>query len=580
MEGRMRQAARNSGMRLIGPNTQGLANFGTGAILSFSTMFIEIPPQDGPIAVVSQSGAMSVVPYAMLRSRGLAVRHAHATGNDAETSAAELASVVAEDPEVRLLLLYLESLADAVPLAELARIARARSLPVIALKAGRTAAGQEAARSHTGALANEDRVVDAFLERHGIWRAQTTRELVQAAELYLKGWRPRGRRLVIVSNSGAVCVMGADAATQSGLQMAQLPEQTRGKLKAILPSFATVTNPVDITAALLTNSRLFSDILPVIGKDGSADAFMIGIPVAGQGYDIDAFARDTGAFLRDTAKPAAAAITQTSIAERFRQEGIPVFETEAEAVSALGQLLSHAELMRNAVRAGQPPLLRRTGTHARMLNEAESLALAARFEVPVVEHRLCATAEEAVRALAQFKQPVALKGCSRDVVHKTELGLVRLGLSDKAEVRAAFKEIKKNLEKRGYAFDGAIVARMAKSRRELMLGARHDPVFGALVIVGDGGKYVEAMPDARVLLWPFDEEVVLRALTRLRIAPLFAGVRGEPALDVGAVVRAVMATGRLIADADAAVTNLDFNPLMVGAQGEGCLVADAVVYAG
>jgi acyl-CoA synthetase (NDP forming) len=307
---------------------------------------------------------------------------------------------------------------------------------------------------------------------------------------------------------------------------------------------------------------------------------MIGIPVAGQGYDIDAFARDTGAFLHDTGKPVAAAITQTSIAARFREEGIPVFETEGEAVSALAQFLSHAELIRNAVRAGQPPVMRRSGPHARMLNEAESLALAARFELPVVAHRLCATAEEAVRAFAQFKAPVAVKGCSKDVVHKTELGIVRLGVGDKTSVRAAFKDIKRALEKRRYAFDGVIVARMIQGRRELMLGARHDPVFGAMVIVGDGGKYVEVMPDARVLLWPFDEEVVLRALTRLRIAPLFAGVRGEPALDVGAVVRTVMSAGRMIADAEAAVTSLDFNPLIVGAQGEGCTVLDAVVYTG
>jgi acetate---CoA ligase (ADP-forming) len=269
-EARMRESARKAGMRIIGPNSQGLANFGSGAILSFSTMYIETEPMDGPVAVVSQSGAMSVVPYGLLRERGVGVRHSHATGNDCDVSAAEFASVVAEDPGVRLLLIYLESIVDAASLAELARVAHARNLPVVALKAGRTAAGQEAARSHTGALANEDRVVDAFLERHGIWRAQNTAELVGAAELYLKGWKPRGRRLVAISNSGAVCVMTADAASQAGMPMAKLSDATRGALAKILPSFATVTNPIDLTAALLSNSRLFSDILPVIARDPSA----------------------------------------------------------------------------------------------------------------------------------------------------------------------------------------------------------------------------------------------------------------------------------------------------------------------
>ena len=577
-EARMRAAAAAAGMRLIGPNSQGLANFGTGAVLSFSTMFIETPPMDGPIACVSQSGAMSVVPYGLLRARGLGVRHAHATGNDCDVTAMELAAAVAEDPEVKLLLLYLENIRDAASLAKLAGVARGRNLPVIALKAGRTAPGQEAARSHTGALANEDRIVDAFLRRHGIWRAQNTRELVQAAELYLKGWRPRGKKLVVISNSGAVCVMAADAAAEAGLPIAHLSEDTRARLKQILPSFATVANPVDITAALLTNSRLFSDILPVIARDPSADAVMIGIPVAGQGYDVEAFARDTAMFQRQTGKPLATAIPQPSVAAPFLAEGLPVFQTEVDAVGALAQFVSHMELMRNATRAGTPVPARPAPAAERMLNEADSLALAARYEVPVIEHRLCRTAEQAVKALSAFGAPVAVKGCSRDVVHKSELGIVRLGLSDKAQVRRAFAEAKNALETRGFAFDGALVARMARGRRELMVGARIDPAFGPVVIVGDGGGYVEAMPDTRILLWPFDEEDVLRALTRLRIAPLFAGVRGEPALDVGAVVRAVVAVGRLIGDPQARITSLDVNPLLVGALGEGCVALDAVAY--
>jgi acyl-CoA synthetase (NDP forming) len=577
-EVRMRDAARASGMRLIGPNTQGLANFGSGAVLSFSTMYIESQPQDGPVAIVSQSGAMSVIPYGLLRARGIGVRHSHATGNDAEVTAAELASVVAEDSEVTLILLYLESISDSAPLAELALAAKSRNLPIVALKAGRTAAGQEAARSHTGALASEDRVVDAFFERHGIWRAQNTQELVQATEMYLKGWRPRGKKLVVISNSGAVCVMGADAAAQAGLQIARLADDTRTRLREILPGFATVTNPVDITAALLSNSRLFSDILPVIARDPSADAAMIGIAVAGQGYDVDALARDTSAFLKETGKPVAAAVPQASIAARFAREGVPVYSTESEAVAALGQYLNHVELMRNARRAGTAPAARARASTDRMLNEAETLALAARFDLPVVEHRLCRSADESAAAFARLGAPVAVKGCSRDVVHKSELGIVHLGLANASAVRRAFDQVKQALVIQGRAFDGVIVARMMRGRRELMLGARLDPAFGAMVIVGDGGKYVEAMPDARVLLWPFDEEDVLRALTRLRIAPLFAGVRGEPALDIGAVTQVVVAAGRMIADPKAGVTSMDFNPLMVGARGEQCRILDGVVY--
>src|SRR5690554_1013913 len=194
-EARLRKLANAAGMRLVGPNSQGLANFGTGAILSFSTMFIEAQPQDGPVACISQSGAMSVVPYGLLRERGIGVRHVHATGNDCDVTVSELAAAVIQDPDVKLLLLYLETLTDPEHLARAAAIGRERGVPIIALKSGRSQDGQRAAASHTGAIATADRVVDAFLEKHGIWRADGVLDLVQAAELYLQGWKPAGRNL-------------------------------------------------------------------------------------------------------------------------------------------------------------------------------------------------------------------------------------------------------------------------------------------------------------------------------------------------------------------------------------------------
>lgn len=578
-ERHMREVARAHGMRVIGPNCQGLANFGSGAVLSFSTMYIEAPPQDGPVGIVSQSGAMSVVPYGLLRQRGIGVRHSHATGNDCDVTVSELASVVAEDPDLKLLLLYLEGISDPGHLAETARIARERELPVIALKSGRTAAGQEAARSHTGALANEDRLVDAFLAKHGIWRARDTAELVGGVEMYLKGWKPKGRRLVAISNSGAVCVMAADAATAVGMPMAKLADPTRADLAKILPGFATTTNPIDITAALLTNSRLFSDILPVLAHDSAADAFLIGIAVAGQGYDVDAFARDSSEFARTTGKPLVAAVPQASIAAKFRVQGLPVFTTEAEAVAALNQFLSHCELMQSAREHGATVArVPHQPAGERLLNEAESLALVARAGVPVVGHRLCKSAGEAAAAFAELGAPVAVKGCSSDVVHKSELGLVRLGLDDEQMVRAAYREMERTLHAQGAQFDGAIVARMAAGRREMMIGARMDPVFGPVVLVGDGGKYVEAMPDVQVLLSPFSDSEVKAALAKLRIAPLLAGVRGEPALDVDAFCAAVLAVCRLMMNPESRVSNLDLNPVLVGAKGEGCVALDAVVY--
>jgi acetate---CoA ligase (ADP-forming) len=587
-ERRMVEAAHKAGMRIVGPNSQGLANFGTGAIASFSTMFMDMDRAEGHVAMLSQSGALSTVPVGFLRQRGIGVRHTHATGNDADITVGELAVAVAEDPEVKLLLLYLESIPDKKYLEELAAVALDRDLPIIALKSGRSDAGKQAAQSHTGALANEDRVVDAFFEHHGIWRAPDMRGLVEATELYLKGWKPKGRRLVTISNSGAVCVLSADAATAVGMPMAKLSDETDKKLKGILPSFATTTNPIDLTAALLSNSRLFGDILPVIAEDPAADAFLIGVPVAGPGYDVEAFARDAAAFGKQTGKPLVIAATQKSVADQFAAEGSSVFPTETEAVSALHQFLAHRELMartlaRKVTRTkasydkASPPVL---SAATSMLNEADSLALLAARGIPVVAHRLCRSRAEAIAAFEAIGGPVVVKGCSADIAHKSELGLVKLGVRTREEAGEVWAQMEGIIRTHGARFDGVIIAAMAGGRREIMIGAHRDPVFGPVVAVGDGGKYVEIFRDTTLLLPPFTKVEAMEALGKLRIAPLFAGVRGEPPMDVDALCDAVVDIGELMLDPVAKVMSLDLNPVLLDSAGKGCVVVDAVVFQG
>jgi acyl-CoA synthetase (NDP forming) len=402
--------------------------------------------------------------------------------------------------------------------------------------------------------------------------------------LYLKGWKPKGRRLVAISNSGAVCVMTADAATAVGMPMAKLADATDKKLKGILPSFATTTNPIDLTAALLSNGRLFGDILPVIAEDPAADAFLIGVPVAGPGYDVEAFARDTAAFGKQTGKPLVVAATQRSVADQFSAEGCTVFPTETEAVTALHQFLAHRELMartlaRRTTRAATEPA---SGSSAAtiMLNEADSLALLAARGIPVVPHRLCRSRAEAIAAFEAIGGPVVVKGCSADIAHKSELGLVRLGVTTREEAGEIYAQMEDIIRKHGARFDGVIIAAMAGGRREIMIGAHRDAVFGPVVAVGDGGKYVEIFRDTTLLLPPFSKDDAKEALGKLRIAPLFAGVRGEPPMDVDALCDAVVKIGESMLDPAAKVVSLDLNPVLLDSAGKGCVVVDAVVFQG
>jgi acetate---CoA ligase (ADP-forming) len=567
------ETARRAGMRIIGPNCQGLANFATGAVANFSTIFHEIEGRDGPVAIVSQSGANSQAIYTLVTRKGLGVRHVHATGNEADVTVADLAEAVIEDPGVRLVLLYMEAIKDPARLAAAAEKARERRIPIVALKAGRTARGQKAAASHTGALAAEDRVVDAFFERHAIWRTADPHELVSAAALYASGGRPRGKRMVVVSNSGASCVMAADYCEQRGIPLAGISETAKTRMGKVLPGFAALENPIDVTGALLSNSALFGAVLPIVGDDAQSDLALLAIPVAGTGYDVPRFATDLALFAEHYGHAVAVAAPQESVRSPFERLGIAAFEREREAMDALAQFADHAALMR------RPPATPASGVRVgatRFLNEAESLALLEKAGMPVIEHRLCRNEDEVRAAAAAIQSGVVVKACSPDVPHKSDHGLVTLNPADPVR---EFQRQLHEMKRMGAKVEGVIVARVAPKGHELALGARLDPQFGPVVLVGDGGIYLEALKDFRLLLPPFTGEDVARKLAELRVAPLLAGVRGQPARDVGAFAAMALRLGEAMLRWDGAVASVDVNPVIVFETGAGALAVDALVEA-
>jgi len=532
-ERRMVEHARAAGMRIVGPNSQGLANFGTGAVASFSTMFLESPPADGPVAIVSHSGAMSVVPYGLLRARGIGVRHAHATGNDSDISLPELALAVTHDPDVRLLLLYMEGLRDPAMLARTADAARARDLPIVAVKSGRTSRGQAAARSHTGAPANDDRVVDAFLRANGIWRVHDVNELVEAAELYLKGWRPAGRRIAVVSNSGASCVMAADVSEEVGLELSSLANTTVDAIARQLPTFATPTNPVDLTAALLTNSELLSGILPLLAADEAVDQLLVSVPVAGKGYDVPAFARAAAAFAAQTNKPVVVAATQDSVAEAFRNAGVPTFVSETRAIGALAQLTHHTALLRRSLSEGEaaPGDLRLPREVSRSLSEAQSVECLAPLGLPFVPHHVCRSAAEAQTAFRRFDGPVTLRVNAQDVPAEIADRFVRANVRTVDDVAVAFGELEAGLRAQHLTHDGFIVTPVQPAGDALLLAARVDPLFGPVLMIGDRGRDADALEDATLLLGPMDVPGVREALESPRPTPAGKHAQRGQALD-------------------------------------------------
>jgi len=394
LEAALVKEAHSKNMRLVGPNAQGTANFSNGAILNFSTMFMEIAPLDGPIAVISQSGAASVMPYALLRKAGYGVRYIAATGNDADLSTSAIAEELARDEKIKLILVYLETISNPDRLAEAAAIARARGAYIVALKSGSSKLGAVAASSHTGAVVGDDVAVDAFLARHGIWRARDMNEFIRATPLYLQDHSIGAGRTVAMSHSGAVSVMIADSAEQIGLPLTDLSQRTKSRLAEVLPSVATPNNPLDMTAAILGKPEIFPKVLTAIGTDEGADMSIGGVPVAGPGFDVANMAAATAEFEKSAKKPVIVCAPQDHIRAQFDEQKLPTYVTEIEGLESLHQYASHRALRDNVALATAPSSYELASMGQQ--DEYASLSLLETAGVRIVKSFLCRSVEEAV----------------------------------------------------------------------------------------------------------------------------------------------------------------------------------------
>lgn len=579
--GRAQQAdlvarARRGGLRLFGPNCQGIANFATGAILNFSTMINENAPGDGPVAIVSQSGAGAAILYGGLRRTGIGVRYMVSTGNEADVCASEAVRAVVEDESIRLVVLYIETLRQSVHLAEAARLAHARGVTILAVKAGRTSAGQATASSHTGALAAEDALTDAFLRQHGILRLADFRELIDYAPLFLSQPAPRGHRVVSISNSGATCVLSADAAEEYGLAIEQFDAATLAGLGQALPSYVTARNPIDMTTALLGKPDTFGKTLEVLAGSGAADLVHVGFPIGGEGYDFAAFAAQASRFARDSGIPITVSVNQDWVASAFQVHGVPTFWSERAAMRGLALLAAQAQ-----GRDGAAGVLPATQVHAAprstTLDEPASLALLTKAGLPVMRHVVCASEAEVRMALDALPVPLVAKGVSVDLAHKSEHGLVHLNIREAGQAVQAFQDFAVTLRDLGAADGGMLLCVQHKADFELALGAHVDPEFGVVVMIGQGGVLVEALKDVQFLVAPLNRAQALAAVKRLTIAPAFAAVRGMPAVELEAVADMMVRLGDWMLAQAGRVQSVDANPVLVARGAQAPVIVDAVV---
>ncbi|GAC1573787.1 MAG: acetate--CoA ligase family protein [Sphingomicrobium sp.] len=577
----MMAIARSAGIRVLGPNCLGAHSAVDGFIGTFGSILDRGLPIPGPIGIVSQSGAFGMYLGYLAQARGLGVSHAITTGNEIDVDVSEALLWLVSQPHVKVILVYVESIRDGGRFIAALRAARKARKPVIVTKVGASETGARAAGSHTDALSGPDAVFDAVLRQYGGYRATTTEEQLDVAYAAALGRYPAGNRLGIVTGSGGIGVQMCDAADRFGLIVPPLPAEAQQRILDMIP-YAAPANPIDVTAQALSDMSVLERSLRIAIEDGGYDTIVsafLGLPLARPFAAPLRNALLAGARGHDDRLMVLNVNADPDVVRDYEEQGFLVFEDATRAVRAVAAL---DQLRKSFDREEEPAhVVAKWKSIPDRMNEVVAKRLLAAAGVPTLEETLATSADVAIAAARRANGPVALKIVSPDLLHKTEIGGVLLGVTGDAGVREGFD----TLLARGRAaapdarIEGVLVTPMAGEGIEMILGVANDPAFGPVVMVGLGGIFVELMGDVVFRHAPFDIAEARAMIDELAGRRLLDGMRGAPPSDVEALGTALAALSRFAAAHAHVVASVDINPFLVRPQGRGAVALDAVIVA-
>lgn len=558
--------ARQHGIRIVGPNCLGLLN--TDPSIRLAATFSPALPPAGGIALASQSGAIGIAVLDHATRTGVGISTFVSLGNKADVSGNDLLSYWHDDPATKAVALYLESFGNPRRFARLAR-SLARRKPVLAVISGRSSAGQRAGASHTAAAASPAVAVDTLCAQAGIIRVDHLGDLLDTARMTTDQPLPRGHRLAIVGNAGGVNVLAADTAEAAGLSVPSASDELQR---------AGIGNPLDLGAG--ATPEAFARALDLLGGSGEFDA-VVAVVAATRTNDVDTVLAALAPVAdRHPDLPLAVVVLGATAAASLGERRVPVFDLPERAVRALGRTAAYAAWRREPI--GQDPVLSDVDTAgARVLlrtvlrqgggwqPHGRIADLLGRYGIPVVRTVTAVGARAVLTAAHRIGFPVVLKVADPNLVHKSDVGGVRLNLPDEDAVAAAYAAIGETL---GVTDPAVLVQPMAAGQVELVAGIAHDRLFGSLVMLGVGGVHTELFADRAFTLVPMTDRDATRMWRSLRAAPLLTGYRGSPPVDIPAVEDLLLRLGRLAEDLPE-VAELDLNPILVSETG--AVVVDA-----
>ncbi|MFF9567391.1 acetate--CoA ligase family protein [Streptomyces sp. NPDC014685] len=574
---RLAEAVARSGLRLLGPNTN---------LNAFERFRDDL---DGPaIALITQSGHQGR-PVFTLQELGVRLSHWAPTGNEADLETADFISYFSQRPEVGAIACYVEGLKDGRSFLLAADRAARSGVPVVAVKVGRTEAGARTAASHTGKLTGADQVVDAAMRQFGVIRVDGLDELQDTSALLARARRPQAEGVVVYSISGGTGAHFADLATGAGLSLPTLSEAKQRELHEWIPGYLNVANPVDNGGHPVGDWR-GRKIIDAILAD--PDVGVLICPITGPFPPMsDRLAQDLVDAAESTDKLVCVVWgSPVGTEEAYRttllgSSRVATFRTFGNCITAVRAYLEHHRFAASyrspfdeAPRTPSPSFrkaqaLMRPG---RQLSEHAAKQLLRAYGIRVPREQLVTSAAASVRAAALVGYPVVMKASGARLAHKTELGLVKVGLTSASQVRDAYRELTDIARFENIELDGILVCQMVERGVEMMVGVTHDALFGPTVAVGLGGVLVEVLHDAAVRVPPFGEDQARSMLAELRGRALLEGVRGGPPADVDALVEVVLRVQRMALELGDDLAELDINPLMVLGRGQGAVALDAL----
>lgn len=569
--------AKAAGMRILGPNSLGMFNANLRAFPTFSVAVERFMPVGGKIAIASQSGGYGGYVLMLAGDRDLDVGTLITTGNECDVEIGETVHWLAEDDRTEVILVYMEGCRSVATLAAGFDAARRADKPVVVIKVGKTEQGAAAAASHTAAFAGSDHLFDLLFKEHGVYRARHTEEMFDIAYALRAGTLPKNRSLGLVTVSGGIGVHMTDLAAEAQLHLPELPQHAQAEIRAVVP-FASTRNPLDVTGQVANEPDVLRSSLATMASAGDYGSMLVFLGHAGGVGSLE----DA---LSDGIKRVAAehpdrlfACCTTSKKDPFKGSGVLAFPDPPRAINALKACAFFAEQ-----RGRYVPRARSFagGTvrvePGRSYNEFDARQLLRAMGITTPEERFVRSAAEAADAARAIPGPVALKVVSADLLHKSDVGGVALGLKQDAVESAAQSMLARVTAAAPAArIEGLLVSSMV-SGMECIVGVHPDPVFGPVVVVGLGGTAVELLQDVSRRFAPVSEPEAHAMLRELRTFPLLDGYRGRPKADIAALVRVIVAISQFAAENAAVLQAFEVNPVMVGRAGEGAVAVDCVL---